>query len=396
MQFTTDQIIYSPKIQLTMKQLRFSLIKSLYFFCIFIVIIFAFTECKKKSIAFKTNINGNEVVICPVNKVSDTIQLQLSSLIESCEVVKLQNITDALFDRAWHTEVSENYICIKSYGQLPAKLYDKNGQFLRNIGSVGRGPGEYSTLNGLQFNQKGDMIFLFPFGTARKILVYDVSGNHLKDFPLVYTQRKFKAFFSSDSIITVLSMPFESDSAICYQQTFNGKLIQKISPPSYLINQSFDGEVFTNYLTPEYDLYNTASDTLYHYNTEKNALEPKFAKDFGDKKYISVSREIPCYYYFSYYNQETGSKKILVDKETLDANYFNLKNDFFGNIDASPIFSNGYFINNVAAITLKKQIEKALNKKNLSENERQKLVNFNNNLKQDDNNIIFYGRLKNN
>ena len=185
MQFTTDQIIYSPKIQLTMKQLRFSLIKSLYFFCIFIVIIFAFTECKKKSIAFKTNINGNEVVICPVNKVSDTIQLQLSSLIESCEVVKLQNITDALFDRAWHTEVSENYICIKSYGQLPAKLYDKNGQFLRNIGSVGRGPGEYSTLNGLQFNQKGDMIFLFPFGTARKILVYDVSGNHLKDFPLV-------------------------------------------------------------------------------------------------------------------------------------------------------------------------------------------------------------------
>jgi len=374
----------------------FSLIKSLCFVCILTIIAFTFSECKKKSIAYKTNIDGNEVVICLVNKVSDTIQLQLSSLIESCEVVKLQNITDALFDRAWHTEVSENYICIKSYGQLPAKLYDKNGQFLRNIGSVGRGPGEYSTLNGLQFNQKGDMIFLFPFGTARKILVYDVSGNHLKDFPLVYTQRKFKAFFSSDSIITVLSMPFESDSAICYQQTFNGKLIQKISPPSYLINQSFDGEVFTNYLTPEYDLYNTASDTLYHYNTEKNALEPKFAKDFGDKKYISVSREIPCYYYFSYYNQETGSKKILVDKETLDANYFNLKNDFFGNIDASPIFSNGYFINNVAAITLKKQIEKALNKKDLSENERQKLVNFNNNLKQDDNNIIFYGRLKNN
>ena len=246
-----------------------SLIRSLCFFCILTIITFTFSGCKKKPIAYKTINNGNEVVICPVNKVTDTVQLKLSSLIESCNVVKLQNINDALFDQAWHTEVSENYICIKSYGQLPAKLFDKNGQFLRNMGSVGRGPGEYSTINGLQFNQKGDMLFLLPFANARKILVYDVSGNQLKDIPLVFTQRKFKAFFSPDSIITVLSMPFENDSAICYQQTFAGKLIQKISPPSYLLNQSFDGEVFTNYLTPEYDLYNTATDTLYHYNIEK-------------------------------------------------------------------------------------------------------------------------------
>jgi hypothetical protein len=379
-----------------MKQFNSLLFKSKGFLCILIVIAFTFPECKKKAIAYITNINGNEVVICPVNKVSDTIQLKLSSLIESCEIVKLQNTTEALFDQAWHTVVSDNYICIKSYGQQPAKLYDKNGQFLRNIGSVGRGPGEYFTINGLQFNQKGDMIFLLPFGTARKILVYDTSGKHTKDIPLVFTQRKFKAFFSPDSIITVLSMPFENDSAICYQQTFDGRLIQKISPPSYLINQSFDGEVFTNYLTPEYDLYNTASDTLYHYNIEKNRLEPKFAKDFGDKKYISVSREIPGYYYFYFYNRESGSKNIIVDKKTLDAKYFHLKNDFFGNIDSSPIFSNGFFINNVAAITLKKQIEKALKMSDLSNDDRQKLVDFNNNLKQDDNNIIFYGKLKKN
>jgi len=379
-----------------MKQFIFILIRSLCIFCILTIIAFIFSECKKKSIAYKTNINGNEIVICPVNKVNDTIQLQLSNLIKSCEVVKLQNTTDALFDQAWHTEVSDNYICIKSYGQLPAKLFDKNGQFLRNIGAIGRGPGEYSFLNGLQFNQKGDMLYLLPFGTTRKIIVYDISGNYIKDIPLAFTQRKFKAFFSPDSTITVLSMPFENDSAICYQQTFNGKLIQKISPPSYLINESFDGEVFTNYLTPEYDFYNTASDTLYHYNIEENSLEPKFAKDFGDKKYITVSRETPQYYYFYYYSQETGSKNILVDKKTLDARYFYLKNDFFGNIDASPIFSNGYFINNVAAITLKKQIEKALNMKDLKENERQKLKDFNNNLKQDDNNIIFYGKLKKN
>ncbi len=121
-----------------MKQSMLSLIKSLSCFCILTIFALTYPGCKDNLIAYKANINGNEVVICPVNKVTDTIQLRLSSLIESCEVVKLQNITDALFDRAWHTEVSENYICIKSYGQLPIKLFDKKGQFLRNIGSVRR------------------------------------------------------------------------------------------------------------------------------------------------------------------------------------------------------------------------------------------------------------------
>ena len=75
----------------------------------------------------------------------------------------------------------------------------------------------------------------------------------------------------------------------------------------------------------------------------------------------------------------------------MDARYFRLKNDFFGNIEMPPVFSNGYFIGNIAAITLKKQIELALRGNALNEKEREKLVEFNNNLKQDDNNIIFYG-----
>jgi hypothetical protein len=348
---------------------------------------------KVKPIAYSSKINGSEVIICPVNKVKDTIDLKLSDLVESCEIIKLQNVPDALYDRAWHAEISDKYICIKSYGQQPAKLYDKKGQFIRNIGAIGRGPGEYPTLNGLQFNKKGDKLYLLPFGNTRKILVYDVAGNKLKDIPLAFTQRKFKAFFS-DSVITVLSMPFPGDSAICFQQDFKGRVIKKVTPPSYMFNKSFDGEVFTNYLTPEYDLYNTASDTLYHYNTVKNKLEPKFAKDFGEKKQITASRELPGYFFFWTRGEDKKSRMILVNKKNLDAKYFRLKNDFFGNIDASPVFSSGYFINSVAAISLKKQIESALKNKDLNETDRKKLEEFNSNLNYDDNNVIFYGKLK--
>lgn len=351
-------------------------------------------QSRLKPIAYTSRINGSDVVICPVNKVKDTLNLKLSDLIESCQIVRLDNNPEGFYDNSWHIDISDKYLCVKSYGQQPAKLYDKTGKYICNIGKLGRGPGEYPTLNGLQFSPDGKKLFLFPFGTTRKILVYDVSGKYVRDIPLAFTQRKFKAFISGDSVITVLSMPFQTDSAICYQQDFRGKVLRKVAPPSYLFNESFDGEVFTNYLVPGYDLFNTASDTLYHYNTTKNRLEPKFAKDFGGVKTITVSREIPGYYYFSFRGQDKKSRMIWVDKKTLDAKYFHLKNDFFGNIDAQMIFSDGYFINSIAAITLKKQIGTALKSKDLNEKERQKLLEFDKNLKPDDNNVIFYGKLK--
>jgi hypothetical protein len=352
------------------------------------------SQTRSKPVAYTSKINGSDVVICPVNRVKDTLDLKLSDLVESCQIIKLDNNPEGFYDRSWHLEISDKHICIKSYGQQPAKLYDKSGKYICNIGKLGRGPGEYPTLSGLQFSPDGKKLYLFPFGTTRKILEYDLSGKYLRDIPLAFTQRKFKAFISRDSIITVLSMPFRNDSAICYQQDFKGKMLRKVSPPSYLLNESFDGEVFTNFLTPEYDLYNTATDTLYNYNISKNRLEPKFAKDFGGFKTITVSREIPGYYYFSFRDQDKKSRMICVDKKTLDAKYFRLKNDFFGNVESQMIFSNGYFYNSVAAITLKKQIETALKNRDLPEKERQKLLEFDRNLKADDNNIIFYGKLK--
>lgn len=375
-----------------------SITKEIKTFCaLTILILFActFSYCKHDSVAYITEINGHNVIVCPINKVTDTIHFPLSNLIESCEIVKLETNVDAFFDRAWHTEISENNICIKSYGALPVKLFARNGQFIRNIGSLGRGPAEYSTLNGLQFSLDGNMLYLLPFGTARKILVYNLAGNHIKNIPLAFTQRKFKAFFSPDSIITILSMPFKGDSAICFQQTFDGKIIQKIIPPPYLISKNFDGEVFTNYSTNDFDFFNTCTDTLYHYNIKKNILESKYVLKFGEgKKPISTSRELPGYYYSWVSGQDRISRQILVDKKTLDAKYFDIKNDFFGGIDASPNFSHGYFINNVAAITLKNQLEKAIKNKDLAEEMRQKLIDLNNSLKLDDNNIIFFGRLK--
>ena len=368
--------------------------KTYHVFASFILVIFILAGCSEEA-SYKVKVNGNDVIVCEVEKVTDTIAVQLSSLVESYNMVILENSTEALIGTAWHTVVTDDYIAINGRNQVPVKLFGTDGRFLGEIGTVGRGPGEYIILNGIQFSYKGDMLNLLPFGNTNKIMVYDIWGNHVMDIPLAYTQRKFKASFLKDSVITIFSMPFETDSVICYQQDYHGKVLGRVDVPDYLINYSFDGEVFSN-LNDNNDFFNTATDTLYNYDVKSNNIVPRFTKDFGGMKAITLSYEIPEYFYF-YYNIYSGPSQrgnILVNKKTLESNYFKIENNFFGGIEMTNYFNNGWFINNVDAFTLKNKIKTALENNDMDESMRKKLVELDNSLEEGDNNIVFYGKLK--
>lgn len=360
-----------------------------------VIIAFISLQATKDTKARIVKISGNDVVVCPVNEIRDTLHIPLSELVESLEIVKLETIIPALIENVWFTDISDKFICIKTHGAFPVKLFDLKGKFICDLGKIGRGPGEYGQLYGMQIDNLNDLIYLFPFATTRKILVYDSKGIQKKAIPLAFTQRKFKAFVSDRSVVTVLSMPFRGDSAICFQQTTDGKLIKKITPAPYMINVTFDGEVFVNHCTSDFDFYNTAIDTLYHYNTVKNRLEAKFTCEFGgEKKPISILHEAPLFYYMGVRSKEGKWNNLLVNKKTLNSKYFTITNDLYGGIIASPVFNNGYFINNIPAITLKNQIRSALKNNKMSESMRQKLTEMDNNLKIDDNNVLLFGKLK--
>jgi hypothetical protein len=379
-----------------LKKINFNSLTEISFYIpiLILLVVLSLTNCGGNA-SSKIDSGVSEVVVCDFSKVRDTIYVPLSSLVESCDIVILENKPEALIGNAWHTAISDDYIAVKSHESVPVRLFSKDGKYLRDIGAIGRGPGEYSSLYGLQFSPVGDMLYLLPFGTTDNILVYDLDGNHLNDIPLAYTQRKFKAKFSTDSVITIFSMPFKNDPAICYQQDYSGKVIQEVTSPEYLINSSFDGELFSN-LNYFNDFFNTATDTLYNYDTENNRLVPRFTKDFGDLKTISWSSEIPGYFYFYFYTypDREYSGNILVDKMTLESHYFSIVNDFIGGVRMSNSFSNDMFIDNISAFALKQRIDVALENNDLDESMRKKLIEFDNRLDDADNNVIFYGKLK--
>ena len=119
-----------------------------------------------------------------------------------------------------------------------------------------------------------------------------------------------------------------------------------------------------------------------------------FALEFKEKKLLSTCRELPGYYYASLRGEDGRWKTVMVNKKTLHANYATLVNDFYGDMESLMFFINDYYVESVPAITLLGRINKALENNSLPQAMRQKLTNLNKSITEDDNDIVFYGKLK--
>ncbi|UVQ55780.1 6-bladed beta-propeller [Bacteroides fragilis] len=71
-------------------------------------------------------------------------EILLSDLIESLEIIKLDNREEALIATySFGIDVSSNYILIEPDGVSALKLFTRKGRYVADIGGVGQGPGEY-------------------------------------------------------------------------------------------------------------------------------------------------------------------------------------------------------------------------------------------------------------
>ena len=102
-----------------------------------------FTQKQK---ALKTNdgsittveTGGNKLTVCDFALVKDTIDVPLSEFVEDCRIIRFDNSDSAMF-KAWFTLVTDQYIGVRQQSGGPFKLFDKEGKFLHDIGSVGNG-----------------------------------------------------------------------------------------------------------------------------------------------------------------------------------------------------------------------------------------------------------------
>ena len=351
---------------------------------------------------------GDTVVSCRVADVKETVTLPLSAIVDSLEIIKLDDREEALIG-SYALLIGEHYIGARYIGK-PYKLFTRQGRFVCDVGAVGQGPGEYTSLYDSQIDDKYDRIYLLPW-PDRKILVYDLEGNYLQDIPLPFLMNKGAIRVDTErQRVCVTQMAFEDapDPAV-WVQDFKGNVLYRNDAASLKVWPDYSHEFKISSRTGDIvsfsisEYWSTdASDSLYHFLVNENVLRPALSVEREETEgYGAVLNEYPRFYTIGLSGESTIPgyssmvvKRIIIQKETLRGAYYELQNDLLGGIELNGSLSETGYRANMEPGLLLEAIEKRLQEVDLPERDREFLEKWRDGISEEDNNYVIYGRYK--
>ena len=367
-------------------------------------------------VAHQVEVDGQEMTVCELDLLKDTIDLPLSYWVEDLEAVKLDGKDEALVGHG-PVYVSDNYILVRESNNVPCKLFERDGSFVGKVGSLGQGPGEYTDVYDMQIDEQAEHIYLLPF-RSKAIYVYDLKGNYQKDVPLNKKYEKMmvpKGLFKVDAAknrVAVMTLPFDYLPLVAWVQDMEGNFLHEVPMNHLKIRPAFSNEMLSSKCFADaldvslYTLKEVRKDTLYHLDMNDGKLYPKFTLDFG-------GRDITRHNYFDFSTHYAGSLAAieqvgensfmvnatcayLVEKESGKGAFFRTTNDFLDNEPINIISKrciNGYYTLNIEPAALIEKLEKGL-KNHPDEARRKKMEALMKTIDEDDNNYIFIGKLR--
>ena len=361
-----------------------------------------------------------------IEKAEGTV-MSLGDLVESYEVIKLENRDEALVKTyPFGIFVTDNYILLNPDAISPIKLFTRKGQYVADIGGIGQGPGEYKTIHFCMIDEKQKRIYLGP-GRANKILTYDLKGNYLSDEAIHFKEIVHKPCIWMDhdkKHVTVMGLPFsenensnfEISNNVCWVQNREGDIVHRIPVNHYgLIGDYSNGLVACRNVDAisfsifEDPMLRTRPDTLYHYDAVKNIITPCFTID-----HVVSENQSACTVLYetsrSYWAQVTlypNNLSSSVSSVRLPA--FNVcvsKKD--GNVRRIDRFTdpllglshlflmmnNGYICISYDPLELMDALDKVLTQTDLEPDVRKRATDLRNSLHENDNDILIIGKLK--
>ena len=222
-----------------------------------------------------------------------------------------------------------------------------------------------------------------------------------RNFELQINKPKIEV--NADGTLSVVHMPFEEGTPIAFRMDTDGNILSQIPALDYMLAGNFDNEIFSYRNTGTFDFFYTGIDTTFTYDTEANKLIPRFTMNFPGfaQKPIHIYTELPNHILIHYYTWDKGrftpGGDILVDKMKMSSSQYHLVNDFYGNLpipNPNNHFNKGRFIFNVEPAALQEMIEAHLASGKCPPEAKAQLKELATTLHENDNNLMFVGKLK--
>ncbi len=109
--------------------------------------------------------------------------IDLDKIIREIRVIQLETKPGCLIGYIGHIVITPDMIVTVNTDPYQAHCFDLKGKFLRTLGTIGKGPGEYQSAWSVLFNQVRQEILLYDFQN-RKINFYTPKGDFLRQSSL--------------------------------------------------------------------------------------------------------------------------------------------------------------------------------------------------------------------
>jgi len=144
-------------------------------FCPIIFILFFSCADRQTNTSLEALGDARYIIDLDVNKEAC---IPYSSVFKNVKTIILENNEDALIGRVHELQVFDG--CIYILDKTIARsllVFDENGRFIRKIGRMGRGPGEYFLLDDFTLDTENGVVFLLDFSCI--IHKYRLDGTYI-------------------------------------------------------------------------------------------------------------------------------------------------------------------------------------------------------------------------
>lgn len=279
------------------------------------------------------------------NSIRNINSIPLSTLGRKIEYVPLETDSACLIQNISNVFLTDSLIFVSDNDRL--LKFDKNGKFIKQIGTKGRGPGEYPNLGNFQIDEGNKEIFVI---SSRIVLIYDFNGNFKRDFKIDFPCRQFILNESGELILHPFNLPTPGTDTVysLYITDRKGTVLKKFENTLPRTNRGLIVPVSPLYMhdgTPHFMEFGI--DTLYNYGN--NEKKPYAIFNLGNLKFPPdpTMSEVPQINGKIWINEIRETKKLFFVNIWRDLSD-SISNCIFDKSSASfSILKNGGFTNDI-------------------------------------------------
>ena len=197
----------------------------------------------------------------------DSIEADVNDVFSKIEIIPLETTDSSFVVYPKEIQIFEDIIYIYDIDRQKVFSFNMDGKFIRNIGRMGNGPGEYSWLSSISIDEKRERIqLLTAFST---ILEYTTSGCFIEKRFLPHDKLNYQALFNVNDYIVTWTIPHNNETdcisildsgtlELVKQFVKGASIVKKYSRNLY----SYNNDIYYGQTIENSNVYKISKDTI--------------------------------------------------------------------------------------------------------------------------------------